>query len=282
MSRLESMKKLLRRVLGSILFVILLGIAFGFLFSIFIVPKPMVAIITISGPFLDQFDADEIMNELQYARENGRLKAVVLRIDSPGGSASAIEQIYLDILRLRQEKPVVASIGQIAASGGYHVAIASNFIYSEPTSQVGGIGAFVNLPELEELDENVGVTGPYKATGRSRRTAVGHLEIVRQKFVEAVELHRGDKLKLTEEELSRAEIHLGVESLRYGLIDDIGTRTAAIEKAANLAGLRNYEVTEFEAGIKRLSWNLRISDLEAMKSKTGLIPQYYYLYFGPR
>jgi len=247
-----------------------------------VIPTPNIAILTLSGVFLDQNYADDILDALQYARESNNIKAVILRIDSPGGGASATEQIYLDALRLRQQKPVVVSIGTIAASGGYYVSVASNFIYAEPTSQVGGIGAFVSLPQREELDEDVGTTGPYKATGRSRRKAVGHLEMVRQEFVKAVMSQRGERLKVSEEELSRAEIHIGVESLKYGLIDDIGTRTAAIEKAANLAGLRNYEVVELEIESRPVSWIFKSSDLEALKSQTGLIPLYYYLYFEPR
>ena len=282
MPRLESTKRLLRRWFSSILFFILLGLILGGLLSILVIPTPNIAILTISGVFLDQNYADDILDALQYARESNNIKAVILRIDSPGGGASATEQIYLDALRLRQQKPVVVSIGTIAASGGYYVTVASNFIYAEPTSQVGGIGAFVSLPQREELDEDVGTTGPYKATGRSRRKAVGHLEMVRQEFVKAVMSQRGERLKVSEEELSRAEIHIGVEGLKYGLIDDIGTRTAAIEKAANLAGLRNYEVVELEMESRPVSWIFKSSDLEALKSQTGLIPKYYYLYFESR
>jgi len=219
---------------------------------------------------------------LQHARDSNNIKGIVLRIDSPGGGASAIEQIYLDVLRLRQQKPVVTSIGTMAASGGYHVAVASNFIYAEPASQIGGIGAFISLPQPEELDENIGTTGPFKATGKSRRKAISHLEMVRQGFVAVVRLQRGDRLKLSEEELSQAELHMGVESLRFGLIDEIGTRSDAIEKAANLAGLRNYGVVEFQFKTRAPSWSIDSSDLEALKSQTGLIPKYYYLYFESR
>ena len=282
MSRLESTKRLLRRWFISIPFFILLGLILGGLFSILVIPRPNIAIITISGPVLNQDYADDILDTLQYAQDKNNVKAVVLRIDSPGGGASATEQIYLDVLRLRQQKPVVTSIGTMAASGGYYVAVASNFIYAEPTSQVGSIGAFVSLPQREELDEDVGTTGPFKATGRSRRKAVGHLEMVRQEFVTAVMAQRGDRLKVSEEELSRGEIHVGVESLKYGLIDDIGTRTAAIEKAASLAGLRNYGVVEFQITSQPVSWIFKSSDLEALKSQTGLISEYYYLYFEPR
>jgi len=242
-------------------------------------PGPNIATINISGPILDQAYTDDILNMLKYARDDNSIKAVVLRINSPGGGASATEQIYLDLLRLRQQKPVVVSIGTIAASGGYYVAVASNFIYAEPTSQIGSVGLWVSLPQPEELDEDIGTTGPFKATGGSRRKVVGHLEMVRQEFVEAVMSQRGARLQLSEEELSRAEIYLGVEGLRHGLIDEIGTTTAAIEKAASLAGLRNYELVEFRIERQPLFWFFGSSDLEVLKSQTGLVPKYYYLYF---
>jgi len=282
MSRLESVKRLVRRWLSSIPFFIVLGLALGGLISVLVIPRPYIATITVSGPILNQAYADDILDMLQYAQRNHRIKAVVLRIDSPGGGASTTEQIYLDVLRLREQKPVVVSIGTIAASGGYYIAVAANSIYAEPTSQIGSIGAFVSLPKPEELEEDIGASGPFKATGGSRRKIIGHLEMVRQEFVDAVRSQRGDRLKLSEEELSRAEIHVGVESLRYGLIDEIGTRNAAIEKAASLARLRNYGVVELKMVNQPLSWIFGASDLETLKSQTGLIPRYYYLYFESR
>ncbi len=279
MSRLESTRRLMRRWFTSIPFFILLGLILGGLVSIPVIPRPNIAIITISGVIIDQAYTDDILDMLNYARDNSSIKAVVLRIDSPGGLAVTTEQIYLDVLRLRAQKPVVVSVGTIAASGGYHIAVASNFIYAEPTSVVGSIGAWVSLPRPEELDEDIGTTGPFKATGGSRRKVIGWLEMKRQEFVEVVMSQRGDRLKMSEEELSRAEVYLGVEGLRAGLIDDIGTRTAAIEKAASLAGIRNYGVVELLIPEPFWFFLFSSSDLEALKSQTSLVPIYYYLYF---
>jgi len=275
MSRLESAKKLMRRWLWSIPIFVLLGLGLGVLISIPVIPKPNIATIIISGAILDQAYTDDILDMLRYARDDDSIKGVVLQIDSPGGYASAIEQIYLDVLRLRAQKPVVASVGAGAASGGYYIAVASNFIYAQPTSLLGSIGAWSSLPRPEELDEDILTTGLFKATGGSRRKATGVLEMVRREFIEAVVSQRGDRLNTSEEELSRAEIYVGIESLRYGLIDDIGTSTDAIEKAASLAGIRNYEVVELYIP-KPVIWFFSLEDL---KSRTGLMPIYYYLYF---
>jgi len=279
MPRLESAKRLMRHWFTSIPFFIVLGLGLGVLISILVIPKPNIATITISGEIVDQAYTDDILDLLRDARNDDSIKAVVLQIDSPGGFVSAIEPIYLDVLRLRAEKPVVASIGMVGVSGGYYIAVASNYIYAEPTSILGNIGAWVTLPTPEELEEDVITSGPFKATGGSRRKATGMLEMVRQEFIEAVISQRGDRIKLSEEELSRAEIYVGVEGLRYGLIDEIGTSTAAIEKAASLAGIRNYGVVELEIAKPVIFWFFGSSDMEDLKSKTSTVPIYYYLYF---
>lgn len=271
--RLESTRRLLRRWLTSIAFLALVGVVLGAVIAPLLISKPNVAVITISGIVTHQEYVDDVLAMLQYAREDHNIRAVVLRIDSPGGSASATEEIFLDVLRTRQLKPVVASIGSIGASGGYYVATAANVIYAEPSSQIGSIGVWSRLPLPEELDEDILTSGPFKATGFSRQKAVAHLEMVRQGFVEAVRLQRGDRLKLTEEELSTAEIYLGIDAFRFGLIDGIDTMTAAIEEAATLAGLRHYELVELVVG------NPPPVNLEALRSQIGLAPVYYFLHF---
>ena len=279
MPRLESMKRLMRRWFWSIPFFVVIGLILGFLISITAVSKPTIATINVSGVIREQAYVDSILGMLRYARNNDSIKAVVLHINSPGGSAGAIEQIYLDLLPLRQKKPVVASIGTIGASGGYYVAIASNFIYAEPTSFLGSVGVWSNLPSPEQLDENIITSGPLKATGGSRRKYTGVLETFKRQFVEAVTSQRGDRLKISEEELSRAEIYTGRESLRYGLIDDIGTVTVAVEKAGRLAGIRHYGVVALYIPEPVTMFLFPSSDFEALKSQPSLVPLYYYLYF---
>lgn len=280
MSKLESVKGLLRRWFTAIPFFIVLGPVLGGLIAVPLIPEPQVATITISGSIVNQDFVDNILNLVQQAREDRNIKAVVLRIDSPGGSVSAVEQIYLDVLKLRQEKPVVVSIGPMAASGGYYIAVAGNHIYAEPTSLIGSIGAFVGLPESENMDENLGTTGPFKTSGGSRRRFMGILEMVRQEFVSTVMSERGERLKLSEEDVSKAELFVGLEALRNGLIDEFGTRTAAVEKAASLAGLRHYGVVELRGQSILITFFFGSAELANLKTQTGLIPKYYYLYFG--
>ena len=282
MPGVESAKRFMRRWLCSVSFFAVVGLILGGLISVPAISKPQIGTITISGPILVQAYADDILKMLSYARDNANIKGVVLQIDSPGGEASVIEQIYLDLLRLGSEKPVIASIGARGASGGYYIAVASNFIYAQPNSQLGSIGAWSTLPTPEKLGEDIITTGPFKSTGGSKRKALADLEGLRQEFVSVVKSQRGDKLKLSEAELSRAEVYNGVESLKYGLIDDIGTSTTAIQKAARLAKIRHYSVTDINKELniwQPYYWPLSLFSIRDLKSQANLMPIYYYLYF---
>ncbi len=278
MPRLESTKRLLRSWFTSIPFFVVLGLILGVVIAIPLIPQPKIATISISDVLLDQTYVDDILKELTRAQEENSIKAVVLEIDSPGGYVVTTEQIYLEVLRLRQKKPVVASVKSIAASGGYYVAVAANYIYAQPTSEVGSVGARSSLPEPERLDETSLTTGLFKATGGSKRRAIADLEMVKQEFVSAVMLQRGSRLNIAEEKLSQAELYLGVESLRYGLIDAIGTRTDAIEKAAKLAGIRNYEMIELDIPQPFILFLFSSADWAKLKAQTSIVPVYYYLH----
>ena len=280
MPKLESTKRLLISWFTSIPFFILLGLGLGFAIAIPLIPQPKIATISIADVLLDQTYVDDVVKALTRAREDNSIKAIVLEIDSPGGYVVTTEQIYLEVLRLRQKKPVVASVKMMAASGGYYVAVAANYIYAQPTSLVGSVGARSSLPEPERLDETSLTTGLFKATGGSKRSAISDLEMVRQEFVSAVMSQRGSRLNIVEEKLSQAELYFGVESLRYGLIDAIGTRTDAIKKAAELAGIRNYEVVELDIPQPfAFFFFFGSAEWAKLKAQTSTVPVYYYLHF---
>ncbi len=273
MSRLGLLKLFMLRWARSIPFFILLGLILGIMIAIPVVPTPEIAILSISGVITDQTYTDSVIDELRALSANNSIKAVVLLIDSPGGSASAIEPIYLEVLRLRQQKPVVTSIGTVGASGGYYIAVATNFIFASPSSSVGSIGVRTTLPTPESLDENIVTSGPFKASGGSIRKTLANTATLKQQFIGAVTSQRGSRLSLTEYELSRAEVYSGTESLKYGLIDDIGTSTDAIQKAALLARIRNFKVVEHSI---RSSEPIII--LIPLEAPANTVPIYYYLY----
>lgn len=275
-------KNLMRAWFKSYIFWIVLALIIGGLISVFsfreFITKPEVGVIRISGSILGQEQADEILEMIRYAKDKKTIKAVVLEIDSPGGEASVIEGIYLALLRLRQEKPIVASINQKGASGGYYIALASNFIYAKPDSEIGSIGAWTALPFPEVPSEDVLPTGPFKDTGMTRRKAVGQLEMLRQSFLRTVLFHRGEKLKISPEELTRAEVYTGIEGFRYGLIDEIGSNFDALEKVARYAGIAHYQVKDIAEKMAEKvpteEWGISQPTAE---SKSELLPTYYYL-----
>lgn len=267
-----------RQYLASTRVFLVYGIAAGVIIAMPLVPRPEIAVISLTGS-IRQGMVDETLDTINDAMSNRRIRAVVFQIDSPGGEVCAIEQIYLDLTRLREKKPIVATVGTIAASGGYYVAQGANYIYAEKGSQIGSIGVWVRLPDAEELDETMMTTGLFKATGGSKRKVIAWLEMMRKQFTGVVISERGSRLKLTEEVLSRAEIYLGTEGLNYGLIDAIGTKSDAVRKAAQMAHIRNYKVIDISPESESLTIILGKADIDTIKATPHLVPVYYYLYF---
>ncbi len=264
---------------------LILGIAVSFLCFRFLVSKPEIGIIRVYGPILDQYRVDEIKEQIRYAKDTRKIQGVVLEIDSSGGEAQLIQELYFCVLGLREEKPVVASINRQATSGGYYIAVASNQIYAKPDSILGSIGAWAALPYPEMVMEDILPTGPFKDTGMTRRKAVDHLEMLRQNFIQAVTFQRGERLDLGPVELGRAEVYVGLEGLRLGLIDYIGSGFEASEKAAELAGVRNYGITDISEKFyeeppepQYPDWMVhRGQGGDTVSGKESLLPAYYYL-----
>jgi signal peptide peptidase SppA len=204
---------------------------------------------------------------------NKSIKAVVLEIDCPGGEVSAVEDIYLSILNLKKSKPVVAAILTIGASGGYYIAASADYIYALPSSNVGSIGVIAFVPKKEDVDEDVIDTGRYKRTGYSEKEFPFKVQLVLDSFLDVVEMQRGEKLKLSRSELSKAMIYFGNEALVYGLVDEIGSTLDAIEKAARLAEIKDYEVVR----ISSKSFKRNVINLEEIKMFYPP-PSFHYLY----
>ena len=245
-----------------------------------LINQPFIGVIKVDGT-IDSSDKDSLMEVIKNAKDNRSIKAVVLDINSPGGEAAAIEEIYLTLLDLRNEKPIVAFIDNIGASGAYYIAIASNFIYSKPSSDVGSIGVISVLPREENITENIIVTGPFKKAGASKREFINQIGLIQENFLRAVLFQRGDKLKLSKEELGEAKIYIGFDALKFGLIDTLGTFEDAVRKAAKLAKIANYEIVNLnkKPGITviiLLSVNQSI-----LNSNTNTVPLNYYLYINP-
>jgi protease-4 len=231
------------RLIITVALVILLPLAIGLFLAPRLVPKPKVGVVRLSYD-IASLTTYEITEQLAYAREDPAIKAAVIIINSPGGSAAFSEELFLDILETRRDMPVVASIDLVAASGAYYMAAAADEIYAKPTSSVGSIGVIAALPGDVFIEEDLLTTGPYKAFGGTRDGYTRQIERAKFAFLEAVSTGRGDRLQTDQDTLSRAEIYTGVQALEMGLIDGLEAGDGAIRRAAELAGVSSYEVVE--------------------------------------
>ena len=231
------------RLILLVLIVICIPLTVGLYAAPRLVPEPQVGLIRLSQEITAD-SAYEITEQLNYARSDPAVKAVVLVINSPGGSAAFSEELYLAVLSARSQMPVVATIDLLAASGAYYMAAAADAIYAKPTSSVGSIGVISILPGDVFIQEEELTTGPYKAFGGTRDGYVRQMERAKLAFLEAIANGRGERLTADLDYLSRAEIFTGVQALELGLVDGIISSDDAIEKAGKLAGLRNYQVVE--------------------------------------
>lgn len=243
MAEIDSRARSPLRFIVTFLIVVVLPLAIGLYIAPRIVPEPRVGIIRLTGDIFSD-SARAITEQLDYARNDASIKAVVLVLNSPGGDGTFSEELYLDVLSTRDEMPVVANIDIMAASGAYYMAAATDKIYAKPTSVVGGIGVIAFLPGPIAIQDEVLTTGPYKGFGGTRDSTVRQIERAKFSFLEAVVTGRRENLKVDTQFLSRGETFSGLKALEYGLIDGLRSSSEAIEEAAALAGLSNYEVVE--------------------------------------
>ncbi len=231
------------RLILLFLIVIVLPLAVGLYLAPRLVPTPQIGVIRLNYEISNR-SAFVFREQLTYARNDPAIQAVVIIINSPGGTASDSEDLYLDVLDARKELPVVATVDFLAASGAYYIAAATDAIYAKPGSAIGSIGVISSLPDAPFLEEEVLTTGPYKSFGGTRDGFVRRAETLKFAFLQAVANGRDGRLNADLDLLSRAEIFDGVRALELGLIDGIISTSETFDKAAELAGLRNYNVVE--------------------------------------
>ena len=192
----------------------------------------------------------EIVEILEEARKDKSVKSVVLRVNSPGGSAAASQEIYNAIMKVRKEKPVVVSMGDLAASGGYFVSSAADWVFANPATLTGSIGVIVDALEVSELLEKIGVTpqtlkagefkdilSPWrKMTDKERVMLQEMIRGIHKQFIKAVAEGR----KMDEEKvraLATGAIMTGEQAKNNGLVDELGGLEDAKAKARELAKL---------------------------------------------
>ena len=204
-----------------------------------------------TGP---QIVGEKVIDDLRALRENKNVKAVVLRVNSGGGSAYASEQIWREVELLKQEKPVVVSMGGLAASGGYYISSGANQIYAEPSTLTGSIGIFGMIPDASELiTRKVGIKFDVVKTNalsdmgtmaRPMNAEEGHLMqamIERGYEVFTGRVAMGRKMKLEDvKAIAEGRVWTGEQAKELGLVDKLGNLNDAIKAAAKLAKLEKY------------------------------------------
>ena len=196
-------------------------------------------------------DTESIIRLLGEYRDDPSVRAVVLRIDSPGGVVAPTQEIFTAVRRLREaKKPVVASLGSVAASGGYYVAVSADRIFASPGTLTGSIGVVMQLANVEGLLKKVGVeyvvvkAGAYKDVGNfaramtpeERRILQSLLDDVYDQFIAAVAEGRGLEPQAVRA-FAEGRIYSGRQAHGLKMVDDLGGLEDAIEAAAKMAGL---------------------------------------------
>ena len=207
-----------------------------------------IGIIYVKGMIIDSKNVTDQIN--RYA-EDGRIKAVVIRVDSPGGGVAASQEIYDAVLALKKRKKVIVSMGSVAASGGYYIACGADKILANPGTVTGSIGAIMHFTNLEGTLKKVGLkssavkSGRYKDIGSPFRNMSadekgllqGVIDDIYDQFLEVVSTSRNipkDQLK----RIADGRIFTGRQALKLGLVDSLGDQEAAIKLAAKIAGLK--------------------------------------------
>lgn len=211
-----------------------------------LVPQPVVGVIYLSDAIAAD-TARSLVTQIDYARAHPEVRAVVLVLDSPGGTVADTESVYLELLKLRQTKPVVASINSMAASGAYYLTVGTDYAFAKPTSDVGNIGVIGYMPSAPAVFEDIVSTGPYKLWGSPRDVSMRQIEMVKQGFLDAVLTGRGKQLELAKtptDLVLSGQIWPGSEALSLGLVDALGAQSDAIEKAAAMAHIWNYQIVD--------------------------------------
>jgi protease-4 len=223
-----------------------------------------IAVIYASGNIIsgegdeESVGSERISKAIRKARLDDKVKAVVLRVNSPGGSALASDVIWREMLLTKKAKPVVVSMGNVAASGGYYISCAADKIFAYPNTITGSIGVFGIIPNLKEMfNKNLGITfdevktNPYAdyipvtrpMNDAERKIITNEIETVYSTFITHVS--EGRKMTVAQvDSLGQGRVWSGVDAKRLGLIDEFGGLNDAIAAAAKLAKLKTYKTME--------------------------------------
>lgn len=225
-----------------------------------------IGVIEITGQISD---SDTVLQQLIDFNKDKRIKAIVLRINSPGGGVGASQEIYREVSRVTESKKVIVSMGDTAASGGYYIASAGDRIVANPGTITGSIGVIMSFYRIEELSKKIGFTleviksGEFKDTGSSFRELTerekelmnGVVLNIQEQFIKAVA--EGRKLPVDKvREIADGRIFSGEMAKELGLVDQLGNFQDAVNLAAELAGIEGEPTLVYPKKTQLKLWDI--------------------------
>ncbi|MDP3946617.1 MAG: signal peptide peptidase SppA [Lutibacter sp.] len=225
----------------------------------------------------DLIGQELIIEALRKARKDKNVKAIVLRINSPGGSALASELIWRELELTKNELPLVVSMGNLAASGGYYIACNADRIFAEPTTISGSIGVFGALPNMSKLAGDIGINAEQVSTNKSpnyslfepltdeyRAITTEGVEDIYTAFVARVSAGRNMSIEAVDN-IAQGRVWSGVDALKNGLVDELGNLDDAVKYAAELAAIVDYKVRNYPD--YKIDLSDKLSGIPFMKTK---------------
>ncbi|HPH62691.1 MAG TPA: signal peptide peptidase SppA [Paludibacteraceae bacterium] len=247
------------------------------------------AIGEIDNPQDDGIDSKKLVETLISLKKDSSVKAVVLRINSPGGSGYGSEQIWRAIALLKEKKPIIASMGDYAASGGYYLSCNATKIFAEPTTLTGSIGVFGVIPNLEGLMDKIGVSSDvvktnlyadmisYKRpmTESERNLLQSYIDRFYRQFVSRCADGRSlpfDSIA----SVAQGRVWSGISAKQIGLVDELGDLSDAIKEAANQAKINSYDVQYYpeKKSLLEQLMNIPSSSVKSLLSKYSIRNEY--------
>jgi protease-4 len=238
-------------------------------------------------------DARETLEQLKRFREDEDIKAIVVRVDSPGGVVGPAQEIYRAVARTQETKTVIASLGAVAASGGYYAVAAADGIVANPGTITGSIGVILEYTNFQELLDKIGLSpvviksGPFKDAGSPVREMTPEEEALLKDFVESLHqefvgaIAEGRRMDLDAvRKLADGRIYTGQKAKEIGLVDRTGNLEDAVEWAGRLAGIEGEIVTVYPpkkaAPLLRLISDALLKDLLGRVTRPELSAEYRY------
>ncbi|MGD2124704.1 MAG: signal peptide peptidase SppA [Desulfobacteraceae bacterium] len=284
-------------ILGAI--VLFLGMVLTFVFSIS-GPSPSfsfrdrIGVIPIEGTITD---SQPIVSQLVNFKKDNRIKAIILRVNSPGGGVAPSQEIYREVRKTITAKKVIASMGSLAASGGYYIASAADRIVANPGTLTGSIGVIMEFVQLEALLKKIGVgmevlkSGEFKDIGSPhRKMTEREKELIRslildiqKQFVDAVAMGRHISVEEVQE-IADGRILSGAQSKELGLVDQLGNFEDAVELAKRMAGIEGEVKLVYPKKTRVNLWDLILHDASKAFYKALrniLHPRVEYRWDGP-